>query len=153
MLTGLFKLSLNWPKTKSLHLSGTKDQKNLYALILLMTYLTVSNVYQEPSNHCTNQAVHFYGGLHKWFRQQLTPWRLLLLGSLEKRPANVHPLSLHHFLILGRPKILVSKQPAYASLPYGLCVVLPFQQRTCTHVHTIYHYMTVKNASFTSLTY
>jgi len=49
---------------------------------------------QEPSKHYTCQTVHIYGGLHKWFRQQLTRWQLLFLGSLEKRPANVHPLSL-----------------------------------------------------------
>jgi len=127
MLTGLFKSALGRPKTKYLHLSGTKDQGNLYAPLLLMTYLMVSNVSQEPSSHYTYQAAHFYGGLHKWFRQQLKPWRPLFLGSLKKRPANVHPLSLHHLLILGEPRTLVSKQPAYVSLPYGLCVVLPFQ--------------------------
>ena len=139
MLTGLFKSTLSWPKTKSLYLSGTKDQGNSYALILLVTYLTVSNVSQEPSNYYTYQAVHIFGGLHKWFSQQLTPWRLFFLESLEKRPANVYPLSLHHLLILGRPRTLVSKQPAYVSLPYGLCVVLPFKQRAHTHVHIIYH--------------
>jgi len=106
-----------------------------------MTYLTVSNVSQEPSNHYAYQAVHFYGELLKWFRQQLIPWRPLLLGSLEKASSKCPSfISLHHLLILGRPRILVSKQPADALLPYGLCVVLPFQQRTCTHVHTIYHY-------------
>ena len=60
MLTGLLKSSkknkiklFSWPKTKSLHLSGTKVQGNLSALILLMTYLTVSNVSQGPSK-CYN---------------------------------------------------------------------------------------------------
>ena len=113
--------------------------KTLYCAALLMTYLTVSNVYQELSKHYTYQAVHIHGELHKQFRQQLTPWLLLFLRSLEKLPANVHPLSLHHLLILGRPRTLVSKQPSYVSLPYGLCVVLPVQQRAHTHAHNIYH--------------
>ena len=54
---------------------------------------------REPSKHYTYQAVdqmHIYGGLHKQFRQQLTPWLLLFLGALEKCPADVHPLSLHY---------------------------------------------------------
>jgi len=106
------KLPLSWQKTKCLLMSGIKDQGNSCALMLLMTYMTVSNVFQELSKHYTYQAVHIYDGLHKWFRQQLTPLGLLFLGSLEKHPANVHSLSLHHVLILGRPRTIVSKQPA-----------------------------------------
>ena len=82
---------------------------------------------REPSKHYTYQAVNqmcIYGGLHKQFRQQLTSRLLLFLGTLEKHPADFHPLSLQPSnYILGRPRTLVSKQPSYVSLPYELCVV------------------------------
>ena len=122
--------------------------------MLLMTYLTVFSVSQEPSKHYTYQAVHIYDGLHKWFRQQLTPRGLLFLGLLEKHPANVHPFSLHHLLILGRQRTLVSKHPACCMsrylMGYVLCCLFNSEL-----VHTFTPFSTAvdsQNASLASFT-
>ena len=70
--------------------------------------------------------VHICRGLHNHFTQQLTPWLLLILRNIKKRPENVHSGRPHLQItiqLLNRIRRLLSKHPSYA---YGLCAVSPF---------------------------
>ena len=77
----------------------------------------------------TVRYMHICRGLLKHFKQQLTPWLLLILRGIKKRQADVHPRRKRlpiTIQLLGRIRNLQSKQLSYTNITLWAMCCLAF---------------------------
>jgi len=102
------------------------------ALTLFITHLATSNV-----SHATIKVylsavrhMHICRGLHRHFKQQITPRLHLILRGIKKRQADVHPARKRLPIttqLLGRIRHFLSKQPSYFNTTlWAMCCVAFF---------------------------